>query len=120
MRDRKSRHGCLDAYLLFMMIVNLVLTAAYLFSSDTMSPVASWVYPLLTACTAFNLICAIALLRLRKWGFWGFGATAAVAFVVNLQTGIGVVMAVQGLVGVVILFGVLHIGREHKAWPQLD
>ncbi len=120
MRERKSRHGCLDAYLLFMMIVNLLLTAAYLFTSDTMSPVASWVYPVLAACTSFNLICAIALFRLRKWGFWGFCATAAVAFVLNLQMGIGLVMAMQGLVGVVILFGVLQIGREHKAWPQLD
>ena len=120
MRERKRRHGCLDAYLLLLMIVNLILTAAYVFSSDTMSVVASWVYPVLAACTAFNLVCAIALIRLRKWGFWGFCATAAVAFVVNLQTGIGVVMAEQGLIGVVILFGVLQIGREHKAWPQLD
>ena len=120
MSESKNRHGCLDAYLLFMLIVNLILAAAYVFSSDTMSSVASWVYPVLAAGTSFNLICAIAIFRWRKWGFWGFTATAVVAFVVNLLTGIGVVMAVQGLIGVAILFGVLQIGRENKAWPQLE
>ena len=120
MSEGKNRHGCLDAYLLLMMIVNLILATAYVFSSDLMSEVPSWVYPVLAAGAVFNLICAIALFRWRKWGFWGFSATAAVAFVVNLLMGIGLVMAVQGLIGVAILFGVLQIGRENKAWPQLD
>jgi hypothetical protein len=41
------------------------------------------------------------------------------SLVVNLWLGVG--MGVAGaVIGVLLLYGVLHIGKENKGWPQLE
>lgn len=121
---QKHRHGCLTAYLVVMIVANSAFALVYLFGSEAVRrntpSMPQWVFPVLIVVGIFNLICAIALFRWKKWGFWGFAASAVVAFFVNLSIGIGPGFALFGLLGVAILFGVLHIGNEDKGWPQLD
>jgi hypothetical protein len=65
-----------------------------------------------------NVIAAVALLRWRRWGFWLFVASALAGLAVNLS--IGMPQGIFGaVVGIAILYGVLHIGKERKAWPRL-
>jgi len=33
---------------------------------------------------------------------------------------LGLSSAVVGVLGVILLYGVLHIGKDNKGWPQLD
>jgi hypothetical protein len=40
--------------------------------------------------------------------------------VLNLYVGVDIIRSLLGLVGVLLLFGVLHIGNENKGWPQLE
>ena len=47
-------------------------------------------------------------------------ASAGVTLVVNLAIGLGFWSAVGGILAVLILYGVLHIGKNNKGWPQLD
>jgi hypothetical protein len=68
----------------------------------------------------FNLVCAIQLLRWKKWGFWGYCVSTVVAVAISLSLGLGISSLIGGILGIAILFGVLHIGRENKGWPQLD
>ena len=68
----------------------------------------------------FNLVCAIALFQWKKWGFWGACGSSIVAIVVNLSIGLNPAAVVLGLLGVLLLYGVLHIGKENKGWPQLE
>ena len=75
--------------------------------------------PVLAAVTLINMVCLIALFKWKKWGFWGLGMTAVVAFTINLSIGVGFGKALIGLVGFAVLYGVLQIGRDNKAWPQL-
>jgi hypothetical protein len=60
----------------------------------------------------------------KKWGFWGFCATSVLALAINLiyfrsGTVTIIISIISSLLAVLILFGVLHIGRENKGWPQL-
>jgi hypothetical protein len=70
--------------------------------------------------SVFNLVCSIALFKWKKWGFWGFCGSTAVAFVLNQSMGMGIESGIGGLFGIAALYGVLHIGKEKKGWPQLD
>jgi len=64
-------------------------------------------------------VCAVAVLQWKKWGFWGFCASAVASLVVNLWLGVG--MGIVGaVIGVLLLYGVLHIGKENKGWPRLE
>ena len=124
MEGSKSRHGCLTALLVVMIIASSLSALMYLFGSEiirrTYPDAAGWTFTLLIILSLFNIVCAIALLQWKKWGFWGFCASSIVALFINISIGLGIGYVLSGLIGVVLLYAVLHIGKENKGWPQLD
>jgi len=124
MGDGKNRHGCLTAWLVLMIVANSAAALMYLLGSeairDKLPNMPGWTFPVLIVLSLFNLVCAIALFQWKKWGFWGICASGVVALVVNLSAGLGIGSTLAGLLGVLLLYGVLHIGKENKGWPQLD
>ena len=142
MAEAKNRHGCLVAWLILIIIVNSVTALSYLiyifgrgmiiqmFQSQMLQiqmllGIPIGVFLVLIALSIFNVVCAIALLLWKKWGFWGYCATSVATLVLNLifvSRGTAPILysILSGLLGVLILFGVLHIGnKENKGWPQL-
>ena len=122
--QEKERHGCLTAYLVLAIIANSATALLYLFGAAAIKRstpnIPDWAFPVLIVLVLFNLACAIALLRWKKWGFWGLIVSAVVTLGINLTIGLGLSSAIVGLLGVVILYGVLQIGRHNRGWPQLD
>jgi hypothetical protein len=121
----KQRHGCLTAYLVLAIIANSVTALLYLLGSEavkrgSLQPIPDWAFPVLIGVCLFNLVCAIALFRWKKWGFWGLVASAAVALGVNIAIGLGPLAAIGGIIAVLLLYGVLQIGKENKGWSQLE
>jgi hypothetical protein len=121
---RKQRHGCLTTYLIFMIVVNSAVSLLYLLGSDRLRRngmnTPDWAFWALAAGGVVNVVCAVALLRWKRWGFWGFVASAIAAFAVNLAIGLGPLSGIGGAVGVLVLYGVLQIGKERKGWSQLE
>lgn len=118
---QKKRHGCLTAYLIFMLIANAGVSLVYLSQGSTIEQNAnlpSWAVPTLALFGIFNLVCAIALFKWKKWGFYGFVGSALIVTVINYICGLGVQLG--GFIGIAILYGVLQIGKKNKGWNQLD
>jgi hypothetical protein len=96
----------------------------YLLGSDEISSALpnapGWIFLILAVFSLFNLVCAIALFKWKKWGFWGFCFSSVVALLINFTIGVGVGRSLSGLIGIAVLYGVLHIGKEKKGWPQLS
>ena len=121
----KQRHGCLTTYLVLAIIANSATALLYLLGREAIKRnsqqhIPDWAFPVLMAVCLFNLVCAIALFRWKKWGFWGLVASAAVALCVNIAIGLGPLAAIGGVIGVLLLYGVLQIGKENKGWSQLE
>ena len=122
----KQRHGCLTAYLIFMIIVNCITSISYLsyfFLSEkikNLSGLPIWMVCVMVIVGIFNVSCCIAIFRWRMWGFWGFVCSAAMVFFFNLYMGIGIISSLSGLLGIAFLFGVLQIGQDRKGWSQLE
>ena len=120
----KERNGCLTAWLALMIAGNSIVAGVYLFGSAHLAlglpGEPRWVGPLLAFVGILNVIFAIALLRWKRWGFFGCVATSVLAFVVNVGTGLGIGHSLLGLAGLAILFGALQIGGENKGWTQLE
>jgi hypothetical protein len=118
MGQHHKRHGCLTALLIVIIAANAILALVYLLASG--SGFAAWVLPTLAIGCLANVACAVALFRWKKWGFWGFAATSAAAFVINLSIGVNAGSALVGFAGIAVLYGVLQIGDERsKGWSQL-
>jgi hypothetical protein len=123
--EEMKRHGCLTAWLVLMIIANSGAALMYLMWSDTirtgLSNVSGWVYPvMMIVFCLFNIVCIIALFQRKRWGFWGYCGSSAVTFVVNLSVGLAIVTAITGIIGVLLLYGALNIGKENKGWLQLE
>jgi len=92
---------------------------------QTLLNIPAWVFLVSIVFSIFNVVCAIALFLWKKWGFWGFCASSVASLVLNLSVGSrGISQVISStlisLVLVLVLFGVLHIGKkENKGWPQL-
>jgi hypothetical protein len=107
---------------------NAIAVMTYLFASKAIRQVApnvydvslpAW-YPIVgLVCGISSIVFAIALFRWKKWGFYGYCMTTLIGLVVNLAVGFGIMPSVLGLLGVFILYGLLHIGKERKAWTKL-
>ena len=74
---------------------------------------------LITLCAVANIIFAVMLLRWKKFGFFGFCVTSVIALALNLSIGVSIVQSALGLLGIAILYWVLNMGEEEKAWPRL-
>ena len=124
MTIQRGRHGCLTAWLIFMLVGNSLGALGYILAGEAIREAlpatsAGWVIPVLAVLSIANIVFAIALFQWQKWGFWGVVATSVAAFIINLSIGIGVGQSALGLIGIALLYGVLNIGDSNKGWPQL-
>ena len=122
---RIARHGCLTAWLVLMIIGNslgAVICAVQSYQTTSHHAIVfSRYFPLMLLAVVLNvagLVCAVALLRWKKWGFYGY----LILKVVDVGGGLllGNTIAPAGLIAVVILFGLLHVGGPNKAWNNLE
>jgi hypothetical protein len=118
-----SRHGCLTAWLILMLIANAATAITTPLSVANMAQaslqVNSTAIAVIVICAIANLIFAIALFRWMKWGFWGVCVTSVVALITNLSIGLGIGPSLVGLIGIGLLYWVLNMGEANKAWPRL-
>lgn len=120
----KNRHGCLTAWLVLTVAFSIIFIVLYLVGagvSATPKAPPDWATPVLIILLVMEIVCAAALFRWKKWGFWGFCAVNLIGLVVDARLGLNLAWpAIQVLLSIVILYGVLHIGGKDKGWPQLD
>jgi hypothetical protein len=122
--DRK-RHGCLTIWLLLLVLWNLALILTYTgcnmveWVGNTGEPFG-WYYPIMTGLAVLSLISIFALFRWKKWGFWVLLVINAFKLALEVAVGSSDFMVLAGIVvTMLILVGVLNMGRENKGWPQL-
>jgi len=122
----KERHGCVTAWLVFMIVANSITAVLYLFASDLISEglpngISNSIILLLGVLGIVNIIFAILLLSWKKIGFWGFLFVSIVGLCINLSLGLGLGQSLLGLVGIAILFGILQIKKDDvSAWDNLE
>ena len=120
----KQRHGCATAWLVLMMISNLAVAIITPLSGESIQKVTPgfpvWVVWPIAVFGALNVVFAFALFCWKKWGFYGFAVTALIGSGINLYVGIALSQVIGGFAGVLVLFLVLQIGGERKAWTQLE
>jgi len=118
-----ERHGCVTAWLIFMLIANSIVALIYLFTINKLEQtlnISLRSIALLIILSALNTIFSIMLLSWKKIGFYGFAITAVIALVINIMIGISPMRALIGLAGFAILYAILQIKKDGiSAWQNL-
>ncbi|MBN2144876.1 MAG: hypothetical protein JW774_09660 [Candidatus Aureabacteria bacterium] len=121
MPEMKQRHGCLTLFLIFLILISALIALNYTLNAYKISRmIPVWAVMANIVIVIMNIVSAVALLQLKKWGFWLFFALGWISTFVNWASGLPFFVSMGGLVSVLILYGILHIGKDNKGWPQLD
>ena len=120
----KNRHGFLASYLVLLLVIFAGIAIVYIADATILKShlrIPAWKTPVELALCLLDIICVIALFRWKKWGFWGICGLSVVGLIINILSGVNIYLAVAGLWGIAIIFGVLNIGgKDDKGWPQLE
>ena len=121
--DLPQRHGCVTAWLVFMLIANSIVSFIYLLTllkpGGALKVSTNSLIVLLIA-GLLNVAFSIMLLIWKKIGFYGFAVTSVLAFIVNFNKGISLLRCTVGLLGLLVLYGILQIKRDGvSAWDNL-
>ena len=123
----KQRHGCVTAWLIFWIIGFSLVAIIYLFAAEfilsiTQGELSKTMIISSGIIALASVVFTVLLLRWKKIGFWGYVGVIIVGFVMNLNTGSGIVLSLlSGLISIAILYGVLQIKKNNvSAWENLE
>lgn len=79
----------------------------------------AWLWAYTGFVSIFQITCIVALMKFRRWGWYGLLMLGAITFFVNLANGARLWALTLGLTGVFIFFAVLKGGGPRAMWPRL-
>ena len=110
--ESKKRGKLLTFWLVLMLIINAGTAFTYLIWNSSiiaMYPnVPSWIWYIYGFLGLANVVFTIFLFMWKKWAFLAFCGMAALAFILNLIVGLGIISTILGLAGPVILYLILR------------
>ena len=117
--EGKKRGKLLTFWLVLMLIANAGTALTYLLWNSsiitTYPNVPSWIWYIYGLLGLANVVFAIFLFMWKKWAFFAFCGMAALAFILNLIVGLGIIPAIFGLAGPVILYLIIR-----SKWSLLE
>ena len=113
-----QRNGLLTLFLVCM-IFGYTILAVILLIPNTEISMLGWIPISVMLCCMVNIICGVALFRWKKWGFFGILAVSCLSFSWALYE-YGFLSACNSLIKVALLFALLHVGKDNKAWLRLS
>jgi hypothetical protein len=111
-KKEKKRSGLLTGWLVFMLIANFFTALLYFILNSAIAPdhlnVPSWIFYIYGLLSLINFSLVIFLLMWKRWAFYALIGSAIIAFIMNLAIGVGIVTAIFGLVGPLILYLIMR------------
>ena len=124
--QNKQRHGCLTAWLIYLIIAYSFSAIFYFFKTEEMSNIAQYnisenMMLLYGSFAILGVIFSIMLLKWIKLGFWGILIISVILFVVQLLNSDRVMSPIFILLCLVILYGVLQFKKANvTGWNNLE
>lgn len=114
----KQRGGCLTAWIMLVLIANPLVAIFYLLSGNELARslpgFPGWAIPGLIVIAVANTVFAVGTWIWKRWGVYGFAASAVITFAVNLFAGLGG-PSFGAFVPIAILWALVR-----NIWQQFD
>jgi hypothetical protein len=124
--EKKKRHFLLTGWLILIMVYHFVLAIMNLIMLPSLFQISSLFLNeetgqslVLLFSSIFTIVCLIGLFQWKKWGFWGFVGLNIAMIIFYFASEMGS-SSLYPLLAIAILYGLLQVGGENKAWTQLE
>ncbi|TPG41708.1 hypothetical protein [Flavobacterium pectinovorum] len=124
--QKKERHGCLTAWLIYLIIAYSFSTILYFFKTDEMSKIAQYQISenMMLIHGSLGLLGILFSIMLFKWvklGFWGIFSISIILFVLQLLNSNRIMSPIFIVICLVILFALLQIKKGNvSGWNNLE
>ena len=122
--EPKTRNGCVTAWLVLVIVVNSLGAIGGIMAKQALAgrfpTETSWVFPVATAFGLATVICAVALLNWKLWGFIGICVLTAAGMGLSLYLGEAPLTVAAGVLQPALLFAFLRMGDRKSTWSQLE
>jgi hypothetical protein len=124
--QNKQRHGCLTAWLIYLIIAYSFSGVLYFFKTEEMSKIAQYnisenMMLLHGSFAILGVIFSIMLLKWIKLGFWGILIISIILFVIQLLNSDRVMSPIFILLCLVILYALLQFKKANvTGWNNLE
>ena len=122
----KQRHGCLTAWLIYLMIANSIVSIAFFFNTDKVTEVSPYrpsenIVLLIGSLGILNVFFSFLVLKWVKLGFWGIAVTGLGIFIIQIINGYGIFQPIFGLFGIIVLYAILQLKKNNvSGWENLE
>jgi uncharacterized membrane protein len=124
--QNKQRHGCLTAWLIYMIIAYTIISVTYFFNTNKISEISPYrisenMLLIYGTLGIFNIGFCVLIFKWVRIGFWGILVTSSIVFVTQLINGHGFFQPVIGLLGIIVLYALLQIKKQNvSGWENLE
>ncbi len=126
MREFKKRHWLVTAFLMLTILMDAYAAYTNFFGDESEiinhSNISTKFILVILGCLGIaDIFFTYLLLKWNKKAFWAIIVTSTITFIINLILGIGIVVALLGFSGLLLLYGFLQIKSNQKsAWSNLE
>ena len=124
--QKKQRHGCLTAWLIYLVLAYSFSTIFYFFKTDEFSKIAQYnisenMILIRGSVAIFGVIFSIMLLKWVKLGFWGILIISILLFIVQILNSDRIMPPFFILLCLVILYVLLQLKKGNvSGWNNLE
>ena len=118
----KQRHGCLTAWLIYLMIAYSAVSIIFFFHTDKLpNKISENTTLLIGSIGILNTLFCFLLFKWVKLGFWGMVLTNLSMFIIQIINGYEISHSIFGIFCLITLYSLLQL-RKNKVsgWDNLE
>jgi len=122
----KQRHGCLTAWLVYLMISNSIVSLGLFYNINSIVQRFKYIKSenLLLIVASIQILNVLFLLMLLKWfklGFWGLLSTSTLLFIIQIMNTKNILTPIITVIVMLITYGLLKLKKRNASgWNNLD
>lgn len=122
----KQRHGCLTAWLVYLMISNSIVSLGLFYNINSIVQRFKYIKSenLLLIVASIQILNVLFLFMLLKWfklGFWGFLSTSTLLFIIQIMNTKNILTPITTVIVMLITCGLLKLKKRNvTGWGNLD
>jgi hypothetical protein len=122
----KQRHGCLTAWLIYLMISNSIVSLGLFYNINSIVERFKYIKSenLLLIVASIQILNVLFLFMLLKWfklGFWGLLSTSTLLFIIQIMNTKNILTPIITVIVMLIIYGLLKLKKRNiSGWDNLD
>jgi len=124
--QNKQRHGCLTAWLIYLILSYSIVSLGLFFNSDSIVQKFQYIKSenlllIVASIAILNVLFIFMLLKWFKLGFWGLLSTSTLLFIIQIMNSNNILTPIITAIVMLIMYGLLKLKKRNvSGWDNLE